>query len=196
MPAKKPVFISFAGKAPQTDRLYEALESRVRTECSHLRYEFLGDPFEHYSTMRIDDKPKHDYLPTSRTFFRLGLFNEFNETVVKPAFDRNPDFVVVRAYGYDLYRYAVEYQDCEKSLKIHKALIPFTVLGLGLCPPEYMFSLKISPADRVIMDRYFIEGSGQTKRIIDASLSIEAKVDRVIALIQSGMQQRKEARVA
>src|ERR1051326_3041095 len=120
MPIRQPVFISFVGKAPQTNRLYEALESKARKEYSHLKYEFLGDPFEHYSTMRIDDKPKHDYDPTSRTYFRLGLFNEFNKTVVQPAFDRDLEFVVVRAYGYDLYRYAIEYQDCGESLEIHK----------------------------------------------------------------------------
>lgn len=195
-PTKNPAFISFVGKAPQTDRLYEALEAQARKQFSHLRYEFLGNPFEHYSTMRIDEKPKHDYSPAARTFFRLGLFYEFNETVVKPAFDRGLDFVVTRAYGFDLYRDAIEYRDCDKALKIHKDLIPYTVLGLGLCPPEYVFLHEISPVERIKMDRYFAEGSGQTKREFEPSLPMDEKVNRVIAMIKNGMHQHKETQVA
>jgi hypothetical protein len=196
VPTKKPVFISFVGKAPQTDRLYEAFETRVRREYPNLKFEFLGNPFEHYPTMRIDEKPKHEYSPAARTFFRLGLFYEFNERVVQPAFDRGHDFVVVRAYGYDLYRDAIEYRDCDISLEIHKNNLQYTVLGHGLCPPVYLFTQEVTPADRIRMDRYFKEGSGQKSHVLDPTLSINAKVDRILSMYGQGMLRHQELQVA
>ena len=195
-PTKKPIFISLVGKAPQTDRLYAALETKMRDEYPHVKCAFVGDPFEHYSSMKIDEMPKHDYESPARTFFRLGLFYQFNAKTVKPVFDEGVDLVVVRAYGYDLYHFAIEYQDCGISLEIHKKNLEYTVLGHGICPPVYLFTQKISPAERITADRYFKEGSGQKMLTLDPSLTTSQQIDRIISMYRNGMLHLEESRAA
>lgn len=209
MTLTKPIFYSLAGDSEETFELYEKLVSLIRKEFPDQQCEFLGDPLEGYSEMRLAEKPKHDYTPGARTFFRWGLFYEFNATILKRAFDAGVDIVLVRRFGFDLHMGAVAYNPCPDSLEIHQANIPYGVLRLGLCPPVYVFTDEIDDKLREGVVQYFglsddmhrlktgQAATGQYfPRQLKHSLSISEKARAIVDMIRNELCERKKAAAA
>ena len=186
----KPVFISLVGNDKGTDTLYKRLETKLPQAFPGLNCAFLGDPFEEYPNLRIANKRKREYTPGARMFFRWGFFYEFNSIIVKNVFDDGADIVVVRKFGFDLYAGAIAFQDCDRSLAMHHALIPHGIIQFGIIPPLYVFTEKIGEKTKEAHKRYFaVEGQESTK--INPRSPLPKKADSIIGIVRERLQQRR-----
>ncbi|HTR18943.1 MAG TPA: hypothetical protein VMH91_03155 [Candidatus Paceibacterota bacterium] len=193
----KPVFLSLVGPQAGTTRLYEKLKFAWPATFPDRTCEFLGDPLaEHWEKMKIGDKRKRDFPPMARLCFRWGFFYAYNERVVGPAFKRGVDVILVRQFGFDVYAGAVVHNDCERSLSLHMALVPFGVYDLELCAPLYVFTEELDDRTRLNHDRYFAPGNGQRSCRINPALSDNDKVAALTDIARAELARREETAVA
>jgi hypothetical protein len=183
MPNRK-VFISLVG--PETSLLFNELKRQLPKELPNRKCHFLQDPFKDYSNISILGKSKKDLWPPARTCLRWALFLQHNYEEVAPVFKmEHVDIVVVPRYGFDLVAGAIAYEDCHKSLKIHKDLVPHGVIGLGIAPPLYIFTEVFDRKVELLKKEYFAEGSGQSARTLDADQTITWKARAIVEIVKN-----------
>jgi len=192
MAAKKPVFYSLVDTAAVTSDVYEKLVSLIKESFPDKKCEFLGDPLAGWSDVQIGKRRKRDFMPAARLLFRWGLFWDFLDKVVRPAFVRKPDIIIARQFGFDVYSGAHWHNDCGNTSGLHEFLVAYDLKVLEFCPPTYVFTEDVSPATKRDIGRYFSVKGQQMPRYLVPTLTVPEKARAILHMIRYDLKVQEE----
>lgn len=214
------LFLAISGmRGTGRTTLFKQLKRVLPDLYRNQTFAFFEDPFSGLSHPLLWADEERERGPVSRLFQLWGILDEFNVKKLRPALKAH-DVVIVDGYGLNALLYATAYvdgsqEDDESTDLMHHQIVKGRVIGQRIPPPKYFITVAeceshmkylqatvpglntqecrefIRKEDRIIRE-YFRPETGQCGDLLDASLSFEEMVNRVISSIDQNLYRKRQ----